>query len=88
VGHPLPGLPPGTRRAARSTDSGYAAELAIPVTFLVERQSGPWTGFRLNVSVQDYDARGERHATHWWRPSRFGFSGVPAAPAAGSFTKR
>lgn len=84
----LPELPPGTRRAARSTDTGYAAELAIPVGFLVERQSGPWTGFRLNVSVQDYDARGERHATLWWRPSRFGLTGVPAPPAAGTFERR
>jgi hypothetical protein len=88
VGDLLPGLPPGARRAARSGDGGYAAELAIPVAFLSERQSGPWTGFRLNVSVQDYDARGEHHVTHWWRPSRFGLTGVPAPPAAGSFTKR
>jgi hypothetical protein len=87
VGGVFPGLPPGTRRAARTTDTGYAAELAVPMAFLVERQSGPWTGFRLNVSLQDYDARGERHVTHWWRPSRFGFTGVPAAPGAGTFRK-
>ena len=81
-------LPPGTRRAARTTDTGYGAELAIPLAFLVERQSGPWTGFRLNLSVQDYDARGERHATLWWRPSRFGLTGVPATRGSGTFTKR
>jgi hypothetical protein len=81
-------LPEGTRHAARRTATGYAAELAIPVAFLDERQTGPWQGFRLNVSVQDYDRDGASHATHWWRPSRFGLTGAEPAAGSGSFSKR
>jgi hypothetical protein len=84
----IPDLPPETRHAARRTPSGYDAELAIPVAFLEERQGGAWEGFRLNLSVQDFDRDGVRHVTHWWRPSRFGLTGAVPAPGSGSFVRR
>ena len=82
----LPSLPPGTRRAARSTGQGYDVELAIPTSFLDERQGEPWRSFRLNVALQDF-ADAQSQVTHWWRPSRFGFSDVTPVAGAGTFWK-
>lgn len=84
----LPPLPEGTRRASRTTATGYTAELAVPASFLDERQGGPWQDFRLNVSVLDFDAAGESRGTRWWRPSRFGMSGVLPVEGAGTFERR
>jgi hypothetical protein len=80
----LPALPPGTRRAARTTDAGYDVELAIPNAFLDERQGGAWQSFRLNVALQDSDGAGGR-VVHWWRPSRFGHTPAAPVPGAGTF---
>ncbi len=84
----LPTLPEGTLRAARRTPRGYAAELAVPRAFLDERQGGPWSAFRLEVSQQDYDAEGRLHVTHGWRPSRFGTSDALPIPGSGTFVRR
>lgn len=87
VGTLLPPLPAGSRRAARSTDTGYTAELAIPIGFLDAEQDGAWQGFRLNVSVQDFAAEGSGHAIFDWRPSRFGLRGVTPVEGSGSFRR-
>ena len=86
VGGFLPELPPGTRRAARTTARGYDVELAIPAAALDERQGGPWQGFRLNVSLQDHDAGGGS-VVHWWRPSRFGLGDVTTVVGSGTFVR-
>ena len=86
-GSVIPALPPGTRRAARRTADGYAVELAIPAAFLDERQGGRWEGFRLDVSLLDFDEMGNDHVVHWWRPSRFGSTGVSPVPGAGTFVR-
>lgn len=59
-------LPEDIRAVSRATDSGYSAELAIPVKWLNERQGKPWEGVRVNVTMNDYDADGA--AQLWWRP--------------------
>jgi hypothetical protein len=83
----LPTLPQGTQQAVRRTRRGYAAELAIPRAFLDERQGGPWSAFRLEVSQQDYDADGRDHVVHGWRPSRFGTSDALPIPGSGTFVR-
>ncbi|MGH0031805.1 MAG: hypothetical protein ACQGVC_18610, partial [Myxococcota bacterium] len=87
TGRLLPERPDGARRAARTTEDGYAVELAIPLAFLDERQGQPWQGFRLNVALQDFAADGHTDVTHWWRPSRFGMSGVAPVAGAGTFVR-
>ena len=74
--------PAGVRRAVRTRDGGYRAELAVPRAFLDERAGGAWERFRLNVVLQDYgpDGAGQSHA---WRPSRFG---VPSETIRGAGT--
>lgn len=84
----LPKPPDGTLRAARRTPRGYSAELAIPRAFLDERQGGPWSAFRLEISQQDYDAQGSESTTHVWRPSRFGTSDALAVAGSGTFERR
>jgi len=79
-------VPDSVRRAARRTPGGYAAELAIPVAVLDERQGRPWDAFRMNVSVQDFDAEGNHVGTVWWRPSRMGLSTTPIS-GSGTFVR-
>ena len=83
----LPPLPEGTLRAAKRSADGYSLELAVPRTFLDERAGEPWSSVRLNVSLQDFAEDGEARVTHWWRPSRFGFTGVTGIPGSGTFRR-
>ena len=59
----------------------------MPRGFLDARAGEPWQSFRLNVSQKDYASDGGAHATHHWRPSRFGRSGVRAPPGSGTFRR-
>ena len=67
--------------AVRRTDTGYAAEMAVPVTMLNQRQGKDWEVIRISIYANDFD-EGERgfKALHW-QPYRFG-----AAPLAGTGT--
>ena len=79
-------VPDGALRASRRSADGYAAEFAVPVAVLDERQGRPWRAFRFNVSVQDFDAEGRHVDTVWWRPSRMGLSATPI-PGSGTFVR-
>ena len=79
-------VPDTALRAARRTPDGYAAEFAVPVSALDERQGRPWEAFRMNVSVQDFDAEGTHVGTVWWRPSRMGLSTTPIS-GSGTFVR-
>jgi hypothetical protein len=50
------------------TPDGNAAEIAIPASYLNERQGGAWKRFRMNVCVDDYDAVAGPLTALWWRP--------------------
>ena len=65
--------PKGTRIACRRTDTGLAAEIAIPVVWLNDKQGGPWKAVRLDVSMTDVD--GESKTMLRWRP-RWDGSGI------------
>ncbi len=61
-------LPEGTRVACVRTETGFAAEAAIPSAYLDARQGGAWKTFRLNVAVDDFDPSDGGGAQLWWRP--------------------
>ena len=62
-------LPDGLLTACAPSDSGYVAEVAIPVTFLNEKQDGAWDGIRLNVNQIRVDNQGESGIKAWWQPN-------------------
>jgi len=59
-------LPKGARYACKKTADGFAAEVAVPVTYLDQQQGASWKAFRLNVAVDDRD--GDQQTQLWWRP--------------------
>jgi hypothetical protein len=61
-------LPPGVKAVCVKTPTGMAEEIAIPVSYLNDRQGGAWTGFRMNLTVDDFDAVAGPLKAHWWRP--------------------
>jgi hypothetical protein len=55
------------------TPTGHAAEIAIPMSYLDSRQGGAWKRFRMNVTVDDYDAVVGPLKALLWRPDwRYG----------------
>lgn len=61
-------LPEGTRVACVRTETGFAAEVAVPSAYLDARQGDAWKTFRLNVAVDDFDPSDIGGAQLWWRP--------------------
>ena len=61
-------LPKGVKAVCVKTPDGHAAEIAIPASYLNERQGGAWKQFRMNVCVDDYDAVAGPLKALWWRP--------------------
>ena len=49
----------------RLTDAGFAAEFALPIDYLKERQGENWSEIRLNVGVQDHDSDGSSASVSW-----------------------
>ena len=66
-------VPESIQSASLATDDGFAAEFAIPISYLNERQQGQWQRVRLNVSVSDFDRRDARDGATIlsWRPQWF-----------------
>ncbi len=61
-------LPEGTQLKCVSVVGGYQLELAIPISYIQERQGPNWETFRLNVMIQDRDtADGDVHR-YFWQP--------------------
>lgn len=78
-------LPEGVRCVCAPAPDGYTAEVAIPVSYLEERQGKDWDGFRLNLSVSDYDdIFAAPHAAIWWRPE---WSSAEDMPRSGTFRR-
>jgi hypothetical protein len=57
--------------ACRTAPGGYVLEVAIPLSYVSERQGNNWRNLRINVSIQDEDSgRQEKPRTNWqpaWR---------------------
>jgi Carbohydrate family 9 binding domain-like/Calcineurin-like phosphoesterase len=67
--HGAEGLPDALKLACSRTASGYALEMAIPLSYLGAMQEGQTQAFRLNVTVSDYDSPVDTGAEIWWRPN-------------------
>jgi len=50
------------------TPKGHNTEIAIPLSYLVERQGENWREFRLNIAVDDFDEATGPLAQLWWQP--------------------
>jgi hypothetical protein len=79
------GTPEGVRSAVARTETGYAAELAVPAAALDERRGARWDALRINVSISDFDVGEKDHVVLAWRPSRFE---AGAIEGAGTFVRR
>jgi len=66
--YPSNSHPEGLECASIENDGGFTAELIIPASYLDEKQGRPWTEFRLNVAVDDFDLGSESISQLWWRP--------------------
>jgi predicted phosphodiesterase len=73
--------PEGVKMASQPTEDGFAAEFAIPVSYLNALQNGNWERCRLNVAFGDFDRNEARDGVSllYWRPEWSRRSDVPAA---------
>lgn len=80
-------LPEGTKVACVKTPIGYTAEVAIPISYLNQKQGGAWNAFRLNVAVDDLDSAdaGSRNAQLWWYPD---WRSEQSLDGSGTFMKK
>lgn len=61
-------IPDGMKYACVPTDDGFSAEVAVPLSYLNEKQQGSWERVRLNIAVTDFDDGLEAGSQIWWRP--------------------
>ncbi|RKX33256.1 MAG: hypothetical protein DRP71_10670 [Verrucomicrobia bacterium] len=77
-------LPAGTQYACSVTATGFAAEVAIPLSAINERAGGEWKNFRLNVQVDDTDGDEEGTSQLNWQPD---WRSAENIPQSGTFVK-
>jgi len=78
-------LPEGVKVACIGSEYGMSAEIAVPLSYVKERQGGDWNGFRLNIGLIDHDGAENDRAVIWWKPNwatRANYNG------SGTFVKR
>jgi len=61
-------MPEGFTGRTALREGGYTSEIRVPITFLDQSYGSRWQDFRINVSVIDSDARGERVRRYHWQP--------------------
>ncbi len=67
------------KRSVLKTDTGYRAELAVPLSFVDERAGGAWQEVRIAVSVYDLDSGDLSPSTLHWQPYRYGDAAMPGS---------
>lgn len=75
----------GVRAVCAPTDKGHNTEVAIPLSYFEERQGPEWKAFRLNITVNDFDARPGPLAQLWWQPD---WRGMINYAGSGTFRRR
>ena len=70
-----------TQISIASTDTGYAAELAVPLSYIASKApyGDDWQEARISVGVYDLDSDAHAADVLYWQPFRYG-----SAPLAGS----
>ncbi|MCG8308194.1 MAG: metallophosphoesterase [Cytophagales bacterium] len=61
-------LPKGFLSAIKKTKQGYDLELAIPTSYLNEKQIDAWKTVRFNLMINDYDQGGNHSTRLSWQP--------------------
>lgn len=57
--------------ASQPTENGYTLEVALPLSYLRERQGDDWQTARINLYIQDVDT-GQDRAVYYWQPDWHG----------------
>ena len=83
----LPAPPDGMLQAAKRTERGYAVEVAVPATWLDQRQGKPWREVRIELSVQDYAEEKGHPRYRLFRPSRFDRGDILPVPGSATFER-
>lgn len=69
VFHRKSDIPSGVQAVCVKTNSGHNTEIAIPFSYLDEKQGGAWKIVRFNVCVDDVDETTDWGLSQlWWRP--------------------
>lgn len=61
-------LPEGTMVYSKKSDTGYTVEMAIPVSYLKEKQITDWKSIRINLYQTDFDMDFMHETTIAWKP--------------------
>ncbi|HNT33989.1 MAG TPA: metallophosphoesterase [bacterium] len=61
-------IPEGMKYACAPTSDGFSAEVAVPISYLNEKQNGSWEQVRINIAVTDFDDELATGSQIWWRP--------------------
>jgi len=56
----------GLQKAAKVIDGGYVLEVAVPMSYIKERQGKNWKTVRFNIRIEDFDS--EEHDGLWFQP--------------------
>jgi len=72
--------PEGSKFTCVKSKEGFNTEIAIPLSYLIEKGGKDWNGFRLNVCVDDRDKDGLVQI--WWKPD---WRGKKTYTGSGSF---
>ncbi len=61
-------LPEGTRYRCLAEGDTYRMEVAIPISYVKERQGENWKSLRVNFTAQDWDKADEEKPRFGWQP--------------------
>ncbi len=64
-------LPEGTEWECIPKDVGYHFELAIPISYIKEKQGENWKTIRMNFLIRDKDEGSAVSPTYYWQPDWF-----------------
>jgi hypothetical protein len=78
--------PEGIRSASLPTSDGFEAEMAIPLSYVNDRQGGDWKRLRVNVAFSDFDRHDARDGVTilYWRPD---WTRPGVSPESGLFVR-
>jgi hypothetical protein len=79
-------LPEGCKAVCLKDDSGFKAEISIPVSYVKSLQGENWDAVRVNICMDDFDEGGVNDgAKIWWRPD---WRRTKTYPGSGTFYRQ
>ena len=74
----------GVRAVGILTAGGHSCEVAIPISYIREKQGAEWDKLRINVTVDDVDG-GDTLCQLWWQHQ---WSAAKSYPGSGTFYRQ